>query len=222
MPVISVDAKKKELVGLYKNAGREWHKQGAAPKVKVYDFVDRDLGRATPYGVYDIGNDSGWVSVGSDHDTAEFAVESIDRWWRKMGARRYPHANELVITSDSGGSNSYRARLWKLKLQEFSDKSGLTIKMHHLPPGTSKWNKIEHQLFSRISLNWRGEPLVSHEVIVQLISHTTTNSGVPIRAERNIKKYAKGIKVSNQDFNRINLEREKFHGEWNYSIKPRC
>jgi Rhodopirellula transposase DDE domain len=146
-PVISVDAKKKELVGVYKNAGREWHEQGDAPKVKVYDFLDRKLGRATPYGVYDVGNDSGWVSVGSDHDTAEFAVESIERWWRKMGSLRYPHAHELVITADSGGSNSYRTRLWKQKLQEFADKTSLTIRMHHLPPGTSKWNKIEHRLF---------------------------------------------------------------------------
>jgi hypothetical protein len=220
-PVISVDAKKKELVGSYKNPGREWHKQGNAPIVKVYDFVDRELGRATPYGVYDIGNDSGWVSVGSDHDTAEFAVESIERWWRKMGSKQYPHAHELVITADSGGSNSYRARLWKFKLQEFSDKFSLTIRVHHLPPGTSKWNKIEHQLFSRISLNWRGKPLVSHEVIVQLIAHTKTESGIPIKAERDVKKYAKGIKVSKQDFGQINLEEEKFHGEWNYSIKPR-
>jgi Rhodopirellula transposase DDE domain len=220
-PVISVDAKKKELVGAYKNAGREWHEQGKAPRVKVYDFVDRTVGRATPYGVYDVGADSGWVSVGSDHDTAEFAVESIERWWRKMGNLHYPHARELVITADSGGSNGYRVRLWKQKLQEFADTTGLTIRVHHFPPGTSKWNKVEHSLFSRISLNWRGKPLVSHEVIVQLIAHTTTKSGLRVSAERDDKQYAEGIKVSDQQFQRINLQEENFHGEWNYSILPR-
>lgn len=220
-PVISVDAKKKELVGAYKNAGREWHEQGKPPQVKVYDFVDRTVGRATPYGVYDVGADSGWVSVGTDHDTAEFAVESIERWWRKMGNLHYPHARELLITADSGGSNGYRVRLWKQKLQEFADKTGLTIRMHHFPPGTSKWNKIEHSLFSRISLNWRGKPLVSHEVIVQLIAHTTTKSGLRVSAERDDKQYAEGIKVSDQQLRRINLQEENFHGEWNYSILPR-
>jgi hypothetical protein len=220
IPVISVDAKKRELVGAYKNSGREWHRKGQAPEVKVYDFVDRELGRATPYGVYDVGSDRGWVNVGSDNNTAEFAVESIDRWWRKMGNQQYPHAHELVITADSGSSNGYRVRLWKQKLQEFSDKTGLTVRVHHFPPGTSKWNKIEHSLFSRISLNWRGRPLVSHEVIVQLIAHTTTNNGLPVRAERDRRHYAKGIKVSKQQFQQINLHKEQFHGEWNYSIVP--
>jgi hypothetical protein len=203
-PVISVDAKKKELVGAYKNAGREWHEQGKAPQVKVYDFIDKKIGRATPYGVYDVGADNGWVSVGGDHDTAEFAVESIERWWRKMGSLHYPHARELLITADSGGSNSYRVHLWKQKLQEFADKTGLTIRMHHFPPGTSKWNKIEHRLFSRISLNWRGRPLVSHEVIVQLIAHTTTKNGLHISAERDRKHYATGIKVPEEQFRQIN------------------
>lgn len=219
-PVISVDTKKKELVGCYKNGGRTWRPKGEPEKVKVHDFIDVDLGRANPYGVYDLASNSGWVSVGTDHDTASFAVETIRRWWKAMGKEKYPQARELMITADGGGSNGSRLRLWKLELQRLANELGFPIRVSHFPPGTSKWNKIEHRLFSFISMNWRGKPLISHEVIVNLIANTTNKAGLKIRAELDETSYPKGIKVSKKDFNSINLKREKFHGEWNYMIVP--
>jgi transposase len=219
-PVISVDTKKKELVGLYKNTGREWQPQGAPVAVKVHDFVDPERGRANPYGVYDVGDDSAWVSVGTDHDTSAFAVETIRRWWYSMGQEGYPNATELTITADGGGSNGYRVRLWKRELQKLADDLGMTIRVCHFPPGTSKWNKSEHRLFSFISLNWRGRPLVSHEVIVNLIANTTTRSGLMVRTALDNNPYPKGVTVSDEEFARIRLERASFHGEWNYRIRP--
>lgn len=219
-PVISVDTKKKELVGPYKNGGRTWRPKGEPEEVKVHDFIDEELGRANPYGVYDLASNSGWVSVGTDHDTASFAVETIRRWWNAMGKERYPQASTLMITADGGGSNGSRLRLWKLELQRLANELGIPIRVSHFPPGTSKWNKIEHRLFSFISMNWRGKPLVSHEVIVNLIAHTTNKSGLKVRAELDKTSYPKGIKVSNEDFNSINIKRETFHGEWNYMIAP--
>jgi hypothetical protein len=219
-PVISVDTKKKELVGPYKNNGREWEKQGQPVEVKVHDFIDPDLGRANPYGVYDLGADTGWVSVGTDHDTSAFAVETIRRWWFSMGKARYPNATELTITADGGGSNGYRVRLWKLELQKLSDEIGMAIRVCHFPPGTSKWNKIEHRLFSFITMNWRGRPLVSHEVIVNLIGSTTTRSGLKVRAVLDDNLYPKGITVSDDEFAGIRIERDSFHGDWNYRIRP--
>jgi transposase len=219
-PVISVDTKKKELVGLYKNNGREWQPQGEPVAVKVHDFVDPERGRANPYGVYDLGEDSAWVSVGTDHDTSAFAVETIRRWWYNMGQVGYPNATELTITADGGGSNGYRVRLWKRELQKLADDLGMTIRVCHFPPGTSKWNKIEHRLFSFISLNWRGQPLVSHEVIVSLIANTTTRSGLMVRAALDNTSYPTGVTVSDEEFARIRLERASFHGEWNYRIRP--
>jgi len=219
-PVISVDTKKKELVGPYKNEGRTWRPKGDPEEVKVHDFPDEELGRANPYGVYDIGSNSGWVSVGTDHDTASFAVETIRRWWKGMGKERYPHATELMITADGGGSNGSRIRLWKLELQRLANELGIPIRVSHFPPGTSKWNKIEHRLFSFISMNWRGKPLISHEVIVNLIANTTNRTGLTVRAELDKTSYPKGIKVSDKDFERINITREDFHGEWNYKISP--
>ena len=221
-PVISVDTKKKELVGDFKNMGREWHPRGKPERVRVYDFVDKQKGKVNPYGVYDPTADTGWVSVGTDHDTAEFAVESIRRWWNKMGIDDYPKAKELLITADCGGSNGYRVRLWKMALQNFSDETGLKISVCHFPPGTSKWNKIEHRMFSHISMNWRGKPLISHEVIVNLIGSTTTKSGFNIMAELDTNQYAKGIKITDEEFHHINLIKNDFHGEWNYSIAPKC
>ena len=220
-PVISVDTKKKELVGPYKNEGRTWRPKGDPEEVKVHDFPDEELGRANPYGVYDIGSNSGWVSVGTDHDTASFAVETIRRWWKGMGKERYPHATELMITADGGGSNGSRIRLWKLELQRLANELGIPIRVSHFPPGTSKWNKIEHRLFSFISMNWRGKPLISHEVIVNLIANTTNRTGLTVRAELDKTSYPKGIKVSDKDFERINITREDFHGEWNYKISPK-
>jgi len=220
-PVISVDTKKKELVGAYKNGGREWEKSGGPVEVKVYDFVDPELGRANPYGVYDIGTDQGWVNVGTDHDTAAFAVESIRRWWFAMGQPLYPNASELTITADGGGSNGSRVRLWKQELQELANDLGFPIRVCHFPPGTSKWNKIEHRLFSFISMNWRGRPLISHEVIVNLIASTTTRSGLSVRAELDTNIYPKGIKIRDDAFAAINIERDAFHGEWNYCIRPK-
>jgi hypothetical protein len=219
-PVISVDTKKKELVGQYKNAGREWHPEGQPEKVEVHDFVNPELGRANPYGVYDIGADEGWVSVGTDHDTSAFAVQTIRRWWFTMGRQRYPDAAELTITADGGGSNGYRVRLWKLELSRLARETGLRIRVHHFPPGTSKWNKIEHRLFSFITMNWRGRPLVSHEVIVQLIAATKTRSGLKVRSEIDANAYARGLVVSDADFATIKLEPDGFHGEWNYCIHP--
>jgi transposase len=220
-PVISVDTKKKELVGNFKNGGKELRPQGDPEKVRVYDFIIPELGRAAPYGIYDVAQNTGWVSVGVDHDTAAFAAQSIRRWWESMGATVYPKARQLLITADSGGSNGARVRLWKLELQKLSDETGLEISVCHLPPGTSKWNKIEHRLFSFISQNWRGKPLVSHQVIVNLIAATTTRAGLSVRAEIDPGKYAKGVKVSKQQFAEIRLERDPFHGEWNYTILPR-
>lgn len=219
-PVISVDTKKKELVGQFKNAGKEWRPEGDPEKVNVYDFVDKELGRANPYGVYDLANNAGWVSVGTDHDTASFAVATIRRWWLAMGSPLYPDVKELLITADGGGSNGSRVRLWKLELQRLSDDLGIPIRVSHFPPGTSKWNKIEHRLFSHISMNWRGQPLVSHEVIVNLIAATTTRKGLKVRAELDSKPYPKGIKVTDEEFAAIRILREEFHGEWNYTILP--
>lgn len=219
-PVISVDAKKKELIGQYLNKGQTWRPKGEAEEVKVYDFVDHELGKATPYGVYDIKENEGWVSVGSDHDTASFAVESIRRWWYSMGKEKYPDATEIMITADGGGSNSRRSRLWKLELQNLSNELQMKIRVSHLPPGTSKWNKIEHRMFSYISMNWRGKPLVSHDVIINLISNTRTKTGLIIKAELDKNCYPTGIKVEDKEFNSINILPHKFHGEWNYTIAP--
>ncbi len=220
-PVISVDTKKKELVGEYKNNGKEWRPESKPELVKVYDFVDKKLGKVNPYGIYDQTANVGWVSVGVDHDTAEFAVESIRRWWKKMGSIRYPNATELLITADGGGSNGSRVRLWKVALQKFADEIGLHITVSHFPPGTSKWNKIEHRMFSYISMNWRGKPLTSHEVIVNLIANTTTEKGLKIQAELDINLYPKGIKISDKELSKINIKRDDFHGEWNYTMSPR-
>jgi hypothetical protein len=220
-PAISVDTKKKELVGDFKNAGREWRPKGQPEAVRVHDFLIPELGRAAPYGVYDIGEDAGWVSLGIDHDTASFAVNAIRRWWQTMGQQRYPKARRLVITADGGGSNGARVRLWKLELQKLADELGLAITVCHLPPGTSKWNKIEHRLFSFITQNWRGKPLISHQVIVQLIAATTTKTGLKVRCELDPNTYPAGIKVAEAELASVNLRRHDFHGEWNYTISPR-
>lgn len=219
-PVISVDAKKKELVGDFKNSGREWRPKGTPEPVRVYDFVLRELGRATPYGVYDLAHNTGWVNVGVDHNTAAFAVESIRRWWRAQGRAAYPAAKRLVVTADGGGSNGSRVRLWKVELQRLADETGLAITVCHLPPGTSKWNKIEHRLFSFISQNWRGKPLVSHEVIINLIAATTTQTGLTVRCQLDTNTYPLGVKVSDDALAALHLEREAFHGNWNYTIHP--
>ena len=221
-PVISVDTKKKELVGEFKNAGQEWQPKGDPVQVQGHDFPDPQLGKANPYGVYDQNANVGWVSVGTDHDTSEFAVESIRRWWNNMGRARYPDATELLITADGGGSNGYRVRLWKVALQRFANETGLRISVCHFPPGTSKWNKIEHRMFSYISMNWRGQPLISHEVIVNLIGSTTTQSGLTISAELDINIYPKGIRVSDDELEMVNLTKAAFHGEWNYIIDKNC
>lgn len=220
-PVISVDTKKKELVGDFKNAGREWRPQGDPETVRVHDFLIEELGRAVPYGIYDIAANAGWVSVGIDHDTSAFAVQTIRNWWHSVGAKRYPQAKYLTITADGGGSNGSRVRLWKRELQVLSSELGIDIRVHHLPPGTSKWNKIEHRLFSFISMNWRAKPLVSYRVIVDLISATTTDTGLTVRCELDENIYPKGIVVSDEDMASINIIRNEFHGEWNYTIRPR-
>jgi hypothetical protein len=219
-PVISVDAKKKELVGDFKNAGREWCPEGDPEPVRVYDFVIPGLGRVTPFGVYDMARNAGWVNVGTDHDTAAFAVQSIRRWWDSMGRAQYPEAKRLLITADGGGSNGSRVRLWKLELQGLASETGLRISVCHFPPGTSKWNKIEHRLFSFISQNWRGRPLVSQEVVVNLIAATTTETGLKVSCALDRSSYPSGIKVSKEDMAAIRLRRDKFHGEWNYTILP--
>lgn len=219
-PVISVDTKKKELVGGFKNAGRELRPKGEPEKVRVHDFVDPDLGRATPYGVYDVAHNMGWVSVGVDHDTASFAVETIRRWWQSMGSPLYPKASRLLVTADSGGSNGPRLRLWKIELQALANELGFPISVCHLPPGTSKWNKIEHSMFSFISQNWRGKPLISHEVIVKLIAATTTKHGLKIRAMLDQNTYPSGRKVSDAELAAIRVEHDTFHGDWNYTIHP--
>jgi len=220
-PVISVDTKKKELVGPFKNGGKELRPQGKPEQVRVHDFLIPELGRASPYGVYDLKQNEAWVSVGSDHDTAAFAVETIRRWWQKMGEPAYPQAKRLLITADGGGSNGYRVRLWKTELQKLADETGLEVAVCHFPPGTSKWNKIEHRLFSAISQNWRGKPLISHEVMVNLIAATTTRKGLKVKSALDENKYAKGLKVSETEMETLYLRTEVFHGEWNYSLLPR-
>jgi hypothetical protein len=217
-PVISVDTKKKELIGLYHNRGREFQPRGRPEKVLVHDFIDPGVGKAIPYGVYDMARNVGWVNVGCDHDTATFAVASIRRWWRAMGQRVYPTADRLLICADSGGSNGYRTRLWKVELQRFADDAGLEVTVCHLPPGTSKWNKIEHRLFSHISMNWRGKPLVSHEVVVNLIAATTTAKGLKVKARLDPRLYPTKVEVSKEAMRQVNLQPHSFHGEWNYTI----
>ena len=219
-PVVSVDTKKKELVGEYANGGREWHPSGEAPRVMDHDFPN-GVPKAVPYGVYDIARNTGWVSVGVSGDTAEFATATIGRWWDHMGSPIYPGATDLLVVADCGGSNGYRVRLWRLQLQRLADRLGMAITVAHLPPATSKWNKIEHRMFSFISLNWRGRPLLSYETIVQLIGSTTTSKGLEIRCEIDQAAYVKGKKVSDADLDAILIERDEFHGEWNYTINPR-
>lgn len=220
-PVISVDTKKRELVGDFKNGGREWRPRGTPEHVRTHDFRDKELGVAIPYGVYDMTQNNGWVSVGIDRDTSEFAVASIRRWWCQMGSKAYPHAKSLLITADGGGSNSSRSRLWKRCIQELADALGLSISICHFPPGTSKWNKIEHRMFCHITENWRGKPLVSRAVIINLIGHTTTRKGLKIKAALDKRSYRKGIKVSDAEFATMNIKKESFHGDWNYTICPR-
>ena len=219
-PVISVDTKKKELIGDFKNAGQEWQKKRSPTQVRVHDFIDPELGKAAPYGVYDLAANQGWVSVGISHDTAEFAVESIRRWWTKMGAPLYPKATRLMITADCGGSNGNRVRLWKHELQRLATQTGLKIEVCHLPPGTSKWNKIEHKMFCHITQNWRGKPLESLAMIVDLIGHTKTAKGLTIRADIDASLYTKGRKIQDDEMQRIKLQPDTFHGEWNYTILP--
>jgi hypothetical protein len=221
-PVISVDTKKKELVGDFKNGGRELRPQGDPEKVRVHDFLIPELGRANPYGVYDLATNTGWVSVGMDHDTAAFAVETIRHWWFGMGKAVYPQAHRLLITADSGGSNGARVRLWKVELQKLADETGLRVSVCHLPPGTSKWNKIEHRLFSFISQNWRGKPLVSYEVIVNLIAATSTGSGLKVHSELDTQSYPAGVKVSDKEMAQVALRPDRFHGDWNYTIIPKA
>ena len=219
-PVISVDAKKKELVGDFKNGGREWRPRGKPEPVRVHDFAIRELGKVNPYGVYDVAKNAGWVSVGVDHDTAAFAVQSIRAWWKTMGQPEYPSARRLLITADGGGSNGSRVRLWKVELQKLANETGLAISVCHLPPGTSKWNKVEHRLFSFISQNWRGRPLVSHEVIVNLIAATTTKTGLSVRCRLDTGTYPAGLRVSDKEMAAIQIQHDAFHGEWNYTILP--
>lgn len=220
-PVISVDTKKKELVGEYKNKGQEWHKRHSGIEVNSHDFPDPNVPKAIPYGIYDIGDNSGWVNVGITSDTAEFAVSSIRHWWQYVGSRRYPHSKKLLICADAGGSNGYRLRLWKKELQRFADTRGIEVLISHFPPGTSKWNKIEHRLFSFISINWRGKPLTSYQVIINLIKSTTTKAGLVVKARLDKKNYMKGKKVSDYEMKNLKIVKNSFHGEWNYAIKPR-
>jgi hypothetical protein len=220
-PVISVDTKKKELVGEFKNAGHEWQPKGEPEQVKVHDFPDPELGKAIPYGVYDLASNEGWVNVGITHDTAQFVAASIRRWWQEMGAQRFPRAQELMITADGGGSNSFRNRLWKVALQSLADALELTLRVRHFPPGTSKWNKIEHRMFCFITKNWRGRPLVNYETIVNLISSTTTRKGLIVKAALDEAEYEVGIKVSDEELAKVRLAPETFHGEWNYTICPK-
>jgi Rhodopirellula transposase DDE domain len=219
-PVISIDTKKKELVGDFRNGGKELRPKGAPEVVRVHDFILPELGRANPYGVYDIANNEAWVSVGIDHDTATFAVETIRRWWGAMGCEAFPKAKELLITADGGGSNGSRVRLWKVELQRFANELGIPISVCHLPPGTSKWNKIEHRLFSFITQNWRGKPLITHQVIISLIAATTTKGGLKVRCELDENIYPTGRKITDAEFNAINIKRDSFHGEWNYTVFP--
>lgn len=217
-PVVSVDTKKKELVGDFKNSGRTWRPRGQPDEVRVHDFLDPDLGKVIPYGVYDVTHNEGWVSVGIDHDTARFAAEALRRWWRKMGSKRYPKARQMLITADGGGSNGSRSRLWKMALQALADRLGLNLTVCHFPPGTSKWNKIEHRMFSQITANWRGRPLVSHEVVVQLIAHTRTSTGLRVKAGLDRTRYPVGESVPKDEFAQIRLKQAEFHGDWNYTI----
>jgi hypothetical protein len=219
-PVISVDTKKKELIGAFKNPGREWRPKGAPLDVNVHDFLDKTLGKAIPYGVYDVNENQGWVSVGIDHDTAHFAAEAIRRWWKKMGAKRYRNARELLIMADGGGSNGSRCRLWKVALAALATHLDMPIHVCHFPPGTSKWNKIEHRMFCHITQNWRGRPLVSHDVIIQLIANTTTQAGLKIRAELDRGTYPTGIEVSDAELAALRIKRALFHGDWNYTLLP--
>ncbi len=219
-PVISVDTKKKELVGQFKNGGQEWQPKGDPERVEIHDFASPDFPKVIPYGVYDIGKNMGWVNVGMDHDTASFAVASIRRWWLAMGQQIYPRATDLLICADCGGSNGYRVRLWKIQLQDFASEAGLRVTICHFPPGTSKWNKVEHRLFSHISMNWRGRPLISHQVIVKLIGETTTRSGLEVQAELDKRKYPTRVKVTDEEMKRVKIRAHNFHGEWNYSINP--
>jgi hypothetical protein len=221
LPVISVDTKKKELVGNFKNAGREWQKKGEPVRVNMHDFADPQLGKVIPYGVYDIGRNQGWVAVGISHDTAEFAVGAIRRWWTKMGQPTYPDATDILITADGGGSNGTRVRLWKLELQLLADDLGLSFHVRHFPPGTSKWNKIEHRMFCHITENWRGQPLLSRVAVVELIAATSTTRGLTVRAELDEATYETGKKVSDQEMKSLSIEHCEFHGEWNYRISPR-
>jgi Rhodopirellula transposase DDE domain len=220
-PVLSVDAKKKELVGDCKNGGHEWRPKGEPEEVRVYDFPLKELGRVTPYGIYDQGHNTGWVNVGIDHDTAAFAVESIRRWWNSVGKQQYPSAKRLLITADGGGRNGSRVRLWKWELQQLADEIGLGISVCHFPPGTSKWNKIEHRLFAWISENWRGKPLVSYAVILKLIAATTTEAGLTVQCQLDTNTYPTGRKVSDEEMTTLSLQQDLFHGEWNYTILPR-
>jgi len=220
-PVISVDTKKKELIGRYSNKGQQWRPRGKPEKVQIHDFIDPEEPKAIPYGIYDLARNEGWVNVGCDHDTASFAVGSIRRWWRSMGKEQYPRARRLLICADSGGSNGYRLRLWKYELQAFVEEAHLEVGVCHLPPGTSKWNKIEHRLFSHISMNWRGRPLVSHEVVVKLIGATMTKTGLRVKAKLDKRKYPLKVKVTDEQMRSLNIEPHKFHGEWNYTIRPR-
>ncbi len=219
-PAVSIDTKKKELVGNFKNGGAEWEKKGEPRRVNTYDFPDQNLGKVSPYGIYDIAENKGWVNVGISSDTAEFAVESIRRWWNGMGRPMYPNASELLITADGGGSNGSRVRLWKVKLQELSSELGITIKVRHFPPGTSKWNKIEHRMFCHITQNWRGRPLLTRETVVNLIGSTRTKEGLDIRAVLDESIYKIGVKVTDDQMKKLCLERNEFHGEWNYQINP--
>ena len=220
-PVISVDTKKKELIGNYKNGGSEWTPRGEATEVEAYDFIHEDLGKAIPYGIYDPSHNLGWVSVGTDHDTAQFAVRSIGHWWEEMGEWLYPEAKEILIMCDGGGSNATRSRLWKKSLQDWADQEGMTVMVCHFPPGTSKWNKIEHRMFCHITRNWRGKPLISHEAIIALIGATTTQKGLRIRARLDDSLYPLGVKVSDEELAALSIQRADFHGEWNYIICPR-
>jgi len=220
-PAISVDTKKKELVGDFRNGGREWHPRGEPQEVRVHDFVDQTLGKAIPCGVYDMLHNQGWVSVGIDHDAAQFAVGSIRRWWIEMGQERFPTAQELLITADGGGSNGHRSRLWRVSLQEMADELGLKLRVCHFPPGTSKWNKIEHRLFSFITQNWRGKPLISHQAIVSLIASTTTRAGLIVKAALDTNHYETAIQVTDEELARLRIQRHRFHGDWNYTLSPR-
>lgn len=220
-PVISVDTKKKELVGDFKNNGQEWRPKGQPEEVRVHDFIIPELGKANPYGVYDLVHNNGWVSVGTDHDTSAFAVATIRRWWESMGREAYPEATELLITADGGGSNGSRVRLWKLELKKFAEETGLRVSVCHFPPGTSKWNKIEHRLFSFISMNWRGRPLTSHEVMIELIAATTNQGGLKVRSEIDRTEYPLGVKITKKQMDALEIDRDEFHGEWNYHLSPK-